>query len=408
MPSPPFSALQQPAVLIVGGSVRFLASSCQRAGWQVYAADRFGDADLLAIAAEHRPLPSDLIAAGDPFPELPRIPFLFSGGLEHAAAFLERLDTTKTRAAACPAAVQAARDINQLATEAAAAGLQVPDTHSSPEGLPTDGSFLVKPRDSVGGQGIAGWRGGSLPSRPSRWQRVHAGIPHGVSLLLAGGQPPQLLGVCRSLRCAEATAAPGWAYSGSVTVAAPAWVSSVLVLADRLARRHGLHGAVGIDCIVEPSGRVMVLEVNPRPTASMELHERTQGMSIARQHLAAFGIPSPCLPSRLQGSRPTASGKAILYATDALTLSPSQADTLTELSRRWAGQQPFPAVADLPSVGSPIDAGSPVLTVFADGPSSDVVDERLAQRLAQLREILRQPAIRRGMLSTAAGARNCI
>jgi uncharacterized protein len=396
---------QRPSILVVGGSVRFLASSCWRAGWDAHAADRFGDADLRAIAASYRPLPAILEAAGDPFPELAGVPFLFTGGLENAPDFLERLAGSRPSAAASPASVRAVRDLSRLADEAARVGLRIPETHATPCGLPVDGSFLVKPWASVGGQGIARWHGGAEPDRPSLWQRVHPGTPHGVSLVLAESQPPQLLGVCRSLRCLAATAAPGCAYAGSVTVPPPAWVDSIITLAGRLASQHGLRGAVGIDCIEDASGRVVVLEVNPRPTASMELHERTQGLCIASSHLAACGIHPPSLSPQKKPAVAAASSKAILYAREAMAITPQVGAVLAGLAAAWSPQQDVAAIADLPSADSQIAAGSPLVTVFADGPSSDAAEGLLEQRLDQLRAALRQPAIRRGIASAAAGER---
>ena len=38
----------RPPLILVGASVRSLAQSAQKAGWSVYAADLFGDHDLLA------------------------------------------------------------------------------------------------------------------------------------------------------------------------------------------------------------------------------------------------------------------------------------------------------------------------------------------------------------------------
>ena len=408
MPASPAPAPQRPSILVVGGSVRFLASSCQRAGWDVHAADRFGDADLLAVAASYRSLPAVLDAAGDPFPELAGMPFLFTGGLENAPDFLARLAASRPSAGASPAAVRAVRDPQRLTAEAARVGLQVPESHAAPYGLPVDGSFLVKPRASVGGQGIARWHGGTAPDRPSLWQRVHEGTPHGVSLVLADNQPPQLLGVCRSLRCRAATTAPGWAYAGSVTVAPPPWVDRILALADRLARQHGLRGVVGIDCIDDATGRVVVLEVNPRPTASMELHERTQGLSIATAHLTACGLRPPNLSPQLRPPMASASSKAILYASEALAITPEVCSLFDALATAWSPRQDTFAIADLPAAGSQITAGSPVVTIFADGHASEAAEELLEQRLSQLRTALLQPAIRRGIASAAAGARNCI
>lgn len=381
----------RPPILVVGGSVRFLAASCRRAGWAVHAADRFGDADLLAIADAYRPLPADLAEAGDPFPDLPAMPFLFTGGLENAPTFLARLAAVRPTAATSPGSVLAARDITTLATAAAAAGLTIPETRTSSASLPTDGSYLVKPLASVGGLGIRRWHGGPAPAAQSLWQRHHSGVPHGVSVLLRDRHPPELLGVCRSLRNRAATGAPGWAYAGSLTVATPAWSEPVLALAAHLAAEHGLRGAVGIDCLVAPSGEVVVLEVNPRPTASMELLERTGGICIAHRHMEALAFASPVTPPPHASGHPVA-GKAILSSDRAFVVSPPLHAAFANLAEQWAPSASLPALADLPQMGTPIASGSPILTVFADGESADVVETLLTERLATLRTICRAEA----------------
>jgi hypothetical protein len=53
-----------------------------------------------------------------------------------------------------------------------------------------------------------------------------------------------------------------------------------------------------------------------------------------------------------------------------------------------ATRQPWPALADVSPAGTPIDAGRPVLTVFAEGPSVDEVEKRLRERVATLENSL--------------------
>lgn len=385
MPAAPPGQPSRAELLILGGSVRFLAASCHRAGWSVHACDRFGDADLLAIASSYQRLPASPLEALPLVAALPSLPFLFTGGLENSPALLNTLADTRRAASASAEAVAAVRDATTLTRAATAAGLTMPETHNAPAGVPTDGSFLIKPQASVGGHGISPWRGGPCPATPSHWQRFHNGTPHGVSLLLTDGQPPILLGVSRDLRHRDATAAPGRAYAGSVTVQPEAWIEPLLSLANLLAARHGLRGAVGIDCIVEDSGRAVLLEVNPRPTASMELVERTQGISIAAEHLAAFGLCSPCSPAAAAAPLPPHAGKAILFAQQPLVVSSETYAAMLATAMDWHHEAERPAIADLPQVGTAIEAGHPVLTVFADGDSSAAVDDLLASRLEALR-----------------------
>ena len=72
-------------------------------------------------------------------------------------------------------------------------------------------------------------------------------------------------------------------------------------LLAQLANQTRLAGLVGVDFIV-PRGRQgqplqpTLIEINPRPTATMELIERRAGTSLAAAHLAAFGWSSPKPP----------------------------------------------------------------------------------------------------------------
>jgi predicted ATP-grasp superfamily ATP-dependent carboligase len=74
--------------------------------------------------------------------------------------------------------------------------------------------------------------------------------------------------------------------------------SQVKVLGTLLARHFGLAGLVGADLVVDASGRAWVIEINPRPTASMELAERATGVSLVAEHMAAFAIAAPIAPAR--------------------------------------------------------------------------------------------------------------
>lgn len=378
----------QPSILIVGGSARFLAASCHRVGWKVFASDRFGDADLRNVAAGFQFLPADLTST-DPFwPSLPSMPFLFTGGLENIPVFLEQLASSRLPASASVSAIRAVRDHRQLAITAQHAGLKTPQTCLSPDGLPADGSFLVKPLASVGGHGIQLWRGGGLPARPSIWQRRHKGTSYGVSLVLTEDGAARLLGVARGMRCRTAANAPGWNYAGSVTVPSPDWVEEVVTFAGLLASQHGLCGAVGIDCIRDPFGQTVILEVNPRPTSSMELVERIDGVSVAASHLKAFGIDSPEAAPPLPRSHLPMAGKAILYAEKPFAMSSRIAETLAQLADRWPPPAGLAAIADLPTHGCEIRAGTPLLTIFADGETADSVEHLLGLRLNELRMAL--------------------
>jgi predicted ATP-grasp superfamily ATP-dependent carboligase len=191
-------------------------------------------------------------------------------------------------------------------------------------------------------------------------------------------------------------------------------------LGDQLAARFQPRGAIGVDCIATDDGRLCVLEVNPRPTASMELHERLGIGSIAGLHVAACGVASgsrgaaahqdtvSCSPDRA-----TAWAKAILFAAVPTPITEDLLEGIMARRAAWAATDGgWPAISDLPRPGQTIPGRAPVLTVFAPGDTADAAEAMVRSRVAAVAALLpdspRQPAIRCGSDALAAGAAKCI
>lgn len=383
-------------LVVVGASVRALACSATRAGWQVHAADLFADTDLRATAASvtrvagrgHHGYPHGL---ADVLATSPPGPWCYSGALENHPALLDAMVPQRPLAGNGGVAVRAVRDHARLHAALAAAGLDAPATFSSPRGLPTDGSFLVKPRRSAGGRGIRPWHGGRGPS-DHVWQERVAGRSLSLSFLCGAGKG-RLWGASWQLVGRAWCHASPFAYCGSVamdpgSLPAPAH-SQAHRLGDLLGGSFGLVGLIGADVVLGASGRLHVIEINPRPTASMELTERMGAGSLAADHLAACGVASPRarVVARPAGSDATWA-KAILFAPRALHVTPAGAEQLAALSAAWTARDGWPAVADIPGTDSQIPAGSPVITLFASAASETLVRRRLRSRTAKLLSIM--------------------
>jgi len=359
------------SLVIAGASARAMAQSAVRAGWRVHAADLFADLDLRAIAAQAsvaRPYPAALPATVAGFPAGP---WLYCGAIENHPQVITAISGDRPLAGCSPAAVAAVRDPSRLASVIRAAGLAFPETRREPDGVPCDGSWLVKPLRSAGGHGISGWRGEDGPAAEQAdriWQRRVGGRPWSASYLVAA-DGFHLLGGSRQLLGRRWCHAPPHVYCGSVDVAPeslPAHVHAQLCrLGGLLVKPFALVGLVGVDYILDDRGLVHVLEVNPRPTASMELIERATGLSLAAAHLAACGFPAPATTATR--TRQGSWSKAILYAAREMTIDAGVIEAL-----RGAAGSPhdgWPLVADLPAPPQTIPAGGPVCTLFAHGES---------------------------------------
>jgi predicted ATP-grasp superfamily ATP-dependent carboligase len=373
------------ALVIVGASVRALAESAHRAGWDVHAADLYRDLDLAAVAREAVRVaaarddgdgyPRGLAAAAASFPA--RAPWCYTGGLENHPDLLASIAAARPLAGNPADVVVSVRDPGVLADAVTSAGLAFPATMRSPDGLPTDGSFLIKPLASAGGRGIriwdtttaAGWLspGGARSSAGHCWQRIVAGTPVSAAYVMSPGAS-RLLGISRQLIGAAWCHAPRFAWCGGVTLDRSDLRDAFERLGVALAERFRPVGAIGIDAVVDDRGTVSVLEVNPRPTASMELFERSDGTSIAASHLAACGQPAAVPPTVRTGRRGTAWhwAKAVLFASRDVAVTPALVARLRDTAAGWtAADGGWAALADIPAPDQTITAGSPACTIFA-------------------------------------------
>src|SRR5579875_2259996 len=176
-----------------------------------------------------------------------------------------------------------------------------------PDGAGGETRWLRKPRLGGGGRGVRPYRGGPLAAGEIL-QRYVAGLSCSA-VAIADGRRALMLGVTEQLHLR-----PGFRWCGNVVPPRlPATELAELegqlrAVCAQAAERFGLRGAFGVDAIWD-GHRTWVLELNPRPTAALELfgrgtfHAHVLG---ARGRLAApEGWPS-------QAASPTV--KLVLYA----------------------------------------------------------------------------------------------
>jgi hypothetical protein len=149
-------------------------------------------------------------------------------------------------------------------------------------------------------------------------------------------------------------------------VPAAALLEQARAICSRLAAAFGLRGLFGVD-LVWDGERAWTVEVNPRPTASLEAIEAASGVAVFDAHVRG------CAGELVRVSEPRgAAGKAVLFATDDVVVGDTEA---------WLAR----GVRDVPHPGERIAAGRPVCTVVAQGATPDDVLGRLEDQAAQLR-----------------------
>ncbi len=404
-------------LIILGASVRALTESAIRAGWAVHAADLFCDLDLQAIATTAVPVghgtadaatgyPWSLFAAAEGFP--PSTAWCYTGAVENYPDLIDAIARVRPLAGNPGDVVRRLRDPLQLAAAARAAGLSFPETMSSPDCIPLDGTWLVKPLAGAGGRGIRRWTRAvaanhtadraNAPDQKHIWQRFMPGTPLSASFCFADGFT-RLLGVSRQFIGEPWCHAGPFAWCGAVTLHTASGhppVDDRLVhqlerLGGILAARFRPVGLVGVDLVVDAGGSVEVIEVNPRPTASMELFERSAAGSIAGSHLTACGYATPAR-SRREQTLPQSAwtwAKAVLFAAVPTPVSQPLIDHLTDETSPWTqADGGWPSLADIPRPGQIIAAGAPVVTIFAAASTPDATLASLRDRVARIDTLL--------------------
>lgn len=333
-------------VLIIGASVRAAAASARRAGYGVVAADLFGDTDLIEVAEFH---PISEYPAG--FREIVRgcsLPVLYTGGLENAP---ELLDEVQTLWGNRGRALRIARDpfqwtplLNEVGRTARV---------ERPEWVREEPfSWLRKPLAGAGGGGIRPATEPTGDTASFLQERVDG--PAVSAVFLTSAEACELLGVSRQLIGLRGLNAGPFAYCGSIgPIRLPSATGQQLDrIGNVLSRGIGLRGLVGVDGVMSADDFVPV-EINPRYTASVEVLENAQDVSLLRRHMSVFA-GQPLLTAETPDS-PCAVVKLILYAPEELRFPDA----------RSIGRQGSAWLADIPQVGTLIPRGAPVCSVLA-------------------------------------------
>lgn len=376
-------------VLIAGVTTRALAVSAARAGYRVTAIDAFGDLDLreaarviLARAANPgAPCgPIQAVAEGDAV----AAPLAaYTSNFENYPHAVRRLARGRRLLGNPAETLMRVRNPFLVTRVLRRHGLAGPETRSRPPGRTSArGPWLLKPRRSGGGHGITLWtRGRGVPRNMYLQQRI-AGIPGSISFA-ADGSSIVVLGFSRQLVGDMRFGTSGYRYCGSVLGSDGVrlfprqreLLQRAGAVAEAITREFQLVGLNGIDFMAH-RGVPYPIEVNPRFSASMELIERAQGVSMFQIHADACHGLLPAPPER----QSIVHGKAIVFA---------RGDTrIPSAAARWARER---WMADIPDGGERIRQGRPICTVFASARSPGECRRLLWKRAAWVYRTLRSP-----------------
>lgn len=378
----------RPRILVVGASARAAAASAVRAGFAVSAVDLFGDADLRAVAET---VAWSTAGLSETLRSLRGVPWMYVGGLENRPGFVRRLARTNPLWGVEAAPLRRVRDPLALQAVWREAGLPFPETLPAGGPPPSGGDWLRKQTCSAGGLGVTPFdsedEAQSPPTslrRRTFLQRRVEGEPWGATFV-GDGRRATLLGATRQIVAADVDAARPFLYGGSIgPLPLDAATAEILQrLGATAVAAFGLRGLFGIDVVRDRHGAPWTLEINPRYTASIEIIERATAIRTIELHAAVFRGDARTSPDRT--STDVLAGKRIVYAADDRTVSPAFTARLLDEAQDAA----WPEVADIPTAGTIVRAGTPLVTVFAAGPTVDDVELRLRRRAAELTNLHR-------------------
>ena len=375
-------------ILLVAVSARMLAELAVRAGHEAVALDRFGDLDLQRLCPSVSVL-RDLGGRGgiaalvDAAEEIQAPSVVYGAGLENQPRHVARLASGRTLLGCPPETLERVRDPATLGASLRAAGLTYPATFGPSDATwRTDRSrrWLRKPVRGGGGRGVREWRGGALRGDVVVQEHI-SGLACSAAAV-ADGRSAVVLGVSEQLIGHRGFGAGGYAWCGNLVpprlgeVQRRALAGAAQTICAHLAHAFEMRGLFGVD-LVWDGERAWVVEVNPRPTGSLECVEAAHEAGVFAAHLeGCAGRLPPIAPARAPRR---AAGKAILFATE---------DVRVGDTRGW----PARGIRDVPHPRERIAAGHPICTLVSvrDSPAAVLAD--LEARAARLRAELGERA----------------
>ncbi len=357
-------------VIIIGNSVRNIACSARRAGYSVYALDRFGDVDMQKCATY-----AQIIEKMDEMDIKYNIgsfggadAVILGPGFEHLK-FENALNNTEE-------SMEEAGNKSKLPKKLRMMGIPHPDTEPLDKAEGMRFPLMVKPNSGSGGmkniivnnvEELNLFRNRS-DSHEFIAQEFVEGVPCSASVISTGDEAvvvavnEQLIGIQRLTRLP-------YAYCGNITPFETRYREEIEEYSKQIAIEFKLRGSNGVDFMVTDKG-VYVIEVNPRFQGSIDTVELSTGLNVFDAHIKSFFCELP----ELREPRCFAA-KNIIYADKKLKINRDISDTLMKYLNKGKA-------ADIPRSGQEVLPDEPLTTILATAGTRRMVLYKVS-RIAQ-------------------------
>lgn len=379
-------------------SARAMAESLAAAGGSVIALDAFGDRDTVRASEAWLPIGRDdrrgldrgrLLAALRTLAGRGDVDGWIAGsGFEAEPDLLEEAAALLPLIGSPPAAVREVREPRRFFETLRAHDIDHPDTRFAPPADP-EGWLRKDARGTGGWQVLPAQVTAAGPSDSRYWQRSMPGTPMSATFL-ASSRRTRLLGFNQLLT--RRFGLRPHVYCGAIgpVELPPAAAAAARRALHLLATQAGLRGLGSLDFLLH-GGRVLVLEVNPRPPATLELYRERLPGGPMQAHLRAClddrvdehpdDRADERLPAPPAAGVDGATGSRIVFARRALRIDAAAAD--------WLASQAD--LHDLPAAGQELAAGDPLCSVTAQADEPSGLRERLLRRRRELLDHLETP-----------------
>ncbi len=347
-------------ILVVAASARMLVQAANKAGFKPLAIDLWGDQDTRSYAVKTQQVPSLaeqylLPAIENLISKYPVKSICYGGGFESYINSLRSVGSRLALAGNQPEVF--ARLHDKPAFFSLLQSLQIPYPEVS-FCLPNQSEgWLLKPIYGQGGIGIKRFQLDDSIVPSVYWQKYKEGVPHSV-LFLADGKRSQVIGFNRQWTV-PLSEKDEFIFSGIInsTSLSDGQKNQVRVWLDCLVPKLTLKGLNSLD-FIQSGATSFVLEINPRPPASMQLYDA----DLFIRHIEACqGQLSDC-----KISQDGYTAYQIVYA---------KQNTLIRNGIKWPE-----GAADIPQPNTLIGAGQPICSIIARGTGPQEALERLQEK----------------------------
>ncbi|MGB2842052.1 MAG: ATP-grasp domain-containing protein [Halobacteriota archaeon] len=356
-------------ILAIGYSVRHIVCSGSRAGYEMYAADAFGDVDTRGCAKKYFPLnplqlQADVRLLEGAINEMDGI--IIGSGFESADfGFLKAEDRRKILGNA-PEKTKEVSNKAWLASRLDDFGIAHPLTYTGREIAEGKGKgkaehlhYPVVAKPAYGGGGTANF----FCNNEKELIRCAKQLPeflfqeyikgkHASVSLISSKREAISVSVNEQLIGLDSLYAPGpFVYCGNVTPFVTKFSEQVCEIAEEIAMKLGLIGSNGIDFVITDDGP-FVIEVNSRFQGTLDTVELSTGLNLNLVDASMKAVRADLLVERVMTKK---------YAAKAIVFAKQGGMVMGNLDLDRAG------IVDIPEIGRIIKPGEPIATGIGIG-----------------------------------------